>query len=253
MRLTATVITLNEEKYLPSCLESVKDIVDEIVIVDSGSKDKTLDIARKYNAKIYIHKFDDYASQKNFAAEKANGDWILSLDADEEIESQLADEIEMKLKTKDLQYVAFSIPRKNIILGKFIKYTRWQPELDRHVWLWKKGKGRWVGDVHEEVAVEGGLGKLKHAKIHHQYRNIGEFMEMINRYSEAESKYLLKNGGKFSYVNLFFQPIYNFLVRFFYRLGFLDGWRGFALSCLMAFYHLVLWIKLWHLQSNSAA
>ena len=134
---------------------------------------------------------------------------------------------------------------KNIIFGKLIKYTRWQPELDRHIWLWKKSKGKWIGDVHEEVVVEGEVGKLKNAKIHYQYETVREFLDMIDRYSELEAEQRVKKGQKFSYLKLFIGPIYNFLVRYFYRLGFLDGWRGFVLSYLMAIYHLTLWVKIW--------
>ena len=243
-KLSVTVITLNEEKDLTRCLESVKNIADEIVLVDSGSTDKTVDIAKKLGAQVFYRKFDNYANQKNFAAEKSNGEWILSLDADEEISPQLASEILPVLALHN-QPAAYTIPRKNIIFGKFVKYSRWQPELDRHIWLWRRGKGKWVGDVHEEVVVEGEVGKLRDAKIHHQYDTVSEFLQMINRYSEIGAGEMIKKRAKFSYFQLFFQPIYNFLVRYFYRLGFLDGWRGFILSYLMAVYHLELWIKVW--------
>ena len=229
MILSITIITLNEEKHLSKCLESVKGIADEIIVVDSGSTDKTVEIAQKFGAKIFTRKFDNYSNQKNYAAEKAMGDWILSIDGDEELETDLRREIELEVEKN--RHVAYSIPRKNIIFGKFIKYTRWQKELDRHVWLWKKGMGEWVGDVHEEFKVEGSVGKLKNAKIHHQYETVSEFLEMMNKYSELETK------TKFSLLKFFWDPIYNFLVRYFYRLGFLDGLPGLRF-CLMkaAFY-----------------
>lgn len=245
IRLSVTVITLDEEKDLPRCLESVKKLADEIIVVDSGSTDKTVEIAKRFGAKVYHREFDNYANQKNYAASKATGDWILSLDADEEIEPVLASEIKEVISGRDTHIVGYSIPRKNIIFGKFIRYTRWQPELDRHIWLWRRNKGKWVGSVHEEVVVDGKVGKLKGAKIHHQYETVTEFLDMINRYSELEANQMLERGVKFSYLQLFFQPIYNFAVRYFYRLGFLDGWRGFVLSYLMAFYHFSLWVKIW--------
>lgn len=242
-KLSVTIITLNEEKNLARCLDSIKEIVDEIIIVDSGSTDKTIEIAEKYGAKVFERKFDNYANQKNYAVEMSTGEWIFSLDADEIVEKDLAEEIENATKNK--QYVAYSMPRKNIILGKLIKYTRWQPELDRHVWLWKRLKGKWVGGVHEEVVVDGKVGRLKSAKIHYQYESISEFMVMINRYSEFDAKQRVDSKISFSYLRLVFDPLYNFLVRYFYRLGFIDGWRGFVLSYLMAVYHLNLWIKVW--------
>lgn len=247
-KLSVTVITLNEEKDLPRCLESVENFADEIVVVDSGSTDKTVDIAKKYGAKVYYRKFDNYANQKNFAASKATGEWILSMDADEQITPELAKEIESKVKGQKSKVVAYNMPRKNIIFGKFIKYTRWQPELDRHIWLWKKGKGKWVGDVHEELEVDGEVGKLRNPKIHRQYETVKEFMDMMNRYSELDAEKRIRQGARFSLFRLFFDPLYNFLVRYFYRLGFLDGWRGFILSYLMAVYHLELWVKIWEKQ-----
>lgn len=245
MNLTATVITLNEENQIANCLESVKKIADEIVVVDSGSVDATCEIAKGFGAKIYLRNFDNYANQKNFAAEKAFGEWILSLDADEVISPELGEEIVKATNDKSLKFDAYSIPRKNIIFGKSIKYTRWQPELDRHIWLWRRGRGKWVGMVHEEVVVDGMVGKLKNAKIHYQYETISEFMEMMDKYSELEAEKRVKTGVKFSYFRFLFGPLYNFLVRFIYRLGFLDGWRGFFLSFLMAIYYLELWIKIW--------
>ena len=251
--LSAVIITLNEEKDLPRCLNSIKDITSEIIIVDSGSSDKTLQIAQEFRAKVHFRKFDNYANQKNYALSKANGNWILSIDADEEIEEELKKEIASKLKYKESKIAAYSIPRKNIIFGKFIKYSRWQPELDRHIWLWKKDTGKWVGDVHEELIVAGEVGRMEHAKIHYQYETVKEFLDMINRYSELEAEEKVKSGQNFSYFRFVFEPKYNFLVRYFYRLGFLDGWRGFILSYLMAIYHFVLWVKVWDKTANSAS
>lgn len=245
-KLSVTIITLNEEKDLPRCLDSIKEIADEIVVVDSGSTDETVEIAKKYGAKVYERQFDNYSNQKNYAAQKTTGDWILSLDADEKIGPELAREIQEAIK--ESKFVAYSMPRKNVIFGKFIKYTRWQPEFDRHIWLWKRGKGSWEGEVHEELMADGEIGKLKNAKIHYQYKNVSGFMEMINRYSEFDAGQRVKKGIKFSYFRLFFDPIYNFLVRCVYRWGFLDGWRGFVLSYLMALYHLSLWVKIWERQ-----
>ncbi len=242
MKLSVTVITLNEEEHLSKCLESVKDLADEIIVVDSGSTDRTVHIAKEFGAAIFERKFDNYANQKNFAAEKASGEWILSIDADEELSPELQNETRAVLNNHLSTAVAFSIPRKNIIFGKFIKYTRWQPELDRHVWLWKKGAGEWRGEVHEELEIKGKVGKLKNPKIHNQYETVSEFLEMMNKYSNLETK------RKFSYLRFFWDPIYNFLVRYFYRLGFLDGWRGFVLSYLMAIYQLEVWIKVWEKQ-----
>lgn len=244
-KLSVVIITLNEEDCIGRALKSIENIADEIIIVDSGSTDKTIEIAKRFGAKIYFRKFDNYGAQKNYAAEKAKGEWILSLDADEEISIELANEIQQYITKSQQTFVAFSIPRKNIILGKFIKYTRWQPELDRHVWLWRKDSGKWSGDVHEEVEIfNGSIGKLINPKIHYQYDTVREFLSMMNNYSEIESNEKNKRIS-FSILRLIIDPVYNFLIRYFYRFGLLDGWRGFVLSYLMALYHFEVWIKVW--------
>jgi len=249
-KLSAIIITLNEGKDLPKCLNSIKNMADEILVIDSGSTDKTVSIAEKFGVKVYFRKFDNYANQKNYASSKASGDWILSIDADEEVEPELEREIDLKVKRNESKVVAYSIPRKNIIFGKFIKYTRWQPELDRHIWLWKKDAGKWIGDVHEELSITGEVDSMKYANIHYQYETVKEFLDMINRYSELEAEEKVKSGQSFSYFKLLVEPKYNFLVRYIYRLGFLDGWRGFVLSYLMAIYHFVLWVKVWDKTRN---
>lgn len=249
--ISVTIITLNEEANIKRCLKSVKNFADEIILVDSYSSDNTVEVAKRLGAEVHERKFDNYANQKNYALSKTSGEWILSLDADEEISPELATEIKSQTSNLKSSVVAYSIPRKNIIFGKFIRYTRWQPELDRHIWLWKKNSGKWVGDIHEEVVVRGEVGKFKNAKIHYQYKKAREFIDMINRYSEFEANEKVKNGVKFSYIRLFYDPVYQFLVRYFYRLGFLDGWRGFVLSYLMAVYQMIVWIKVWEREKVS--
>jgi len=246
--LSVCIITLNEEKYIGKCIESILGIADEIVVVDSGSTDKTVEIAQKLGAKVYLRKFDNYAAQKNYALEKSSGKWVLFVDADETLEDGAEEEMLDAIKRDNC--IAYSMPRKNIILGKFIRYTRWQPELDRHVWLFKKSKGMWVGEVHEEVEVDGRVGKLKHAKVHYQYETVSDFFEMMNNYSTIEARKRYKDGERFSFFGLIFLAKYNFIVRYFYRLGFLDGWRGFVLSFLMAIYHIEVNVKLWELAKN---
>ena len=247
-KLSVTIIALNEEQTLKRCLDCVKSIADEIIaVVDTRTIDKTAEIARKYGAKIYKRKFDDFASMKNFATEKAIGDWIFSIDADEVITKKLGDEIREVINSSDRD--GYLIPRKNIILGAEIKHTRWSP--DKHVWLWRRGKGKWKGLVHEEVEVVGLVGELKNAKIHYQYKTVAEFLQMINSYTEKEAEEIISFGRKFSYLKMFFAPLRSFFGRFFYKRGFFDGWRGFVLSYLMGIYRMVTWVKVWERNNES--
>jgi glycosyltransferase involved in cell wall biosynthesis len=267
MKLSVCIITKNEENDLPRCLESLKDLTDEILVVDDDSTDKTMEIARKYGAKVFARKLDNFASQKNYAASKAQGNWIFAIDADEECTPELRDEIKTLLKRHpeldsgsasksrtgkrqipgqarhDVDINGYIMPRKNIILGAEIKHTRWSP--DKHIWLWRNGKGKWVGDIHEEVEIEGLVGELTNAKIHYQYETIAQFFTMLNNYTEREANQLIKHGRKFSYFQLFYAPLLSFFRRFIYKKGFLDGWRGFVLSYMMAIYRMTTWIKVW--------
>lgn len=244
--ISATIITLNEEKKIKRAIGSISDIVDEVIVVDSGSEDRTIEIAKKLGAKVFFRKFDNFANQKNWAQSLATGDWILSLDADEEIPTKLAEEIKHALTKENI--AGYFIPRRNFILEKEIKHSRWSP--DKHIWLWKKESGKWAGDVHEEVVVRGKVGELKNSKIHYSHKTLSEFLDSNNFYSTLLSESMHKSKVKFSFVKMFWGPIFEFSVRYFYKLGFLDGWRGFTLAYLMAIYQLMVWVKLWQLNQQ---
>ncbi len=241
--ISVTIIILNEEKNIKEVIDSVKAL-GEIIVVDSGSKDKTVEIAKNAGAKVYFRKFDNFANQKNYAVSKAFGNWILSVDADEEISGKLSEEIKVAVEEKE--YDAYLIPRRNYILGREIKHSRWSP--DKHIWLWKKEKGKWVGDVHEEVIVSGKVGELSEAKINYQDENISSFLEKNAFYADLYAKSLYKTGVKFSLSHLIFDPLFEFILRYFYKLGFLDGVRGFILAYLMGIYKITIWIKIYELQ-----
>lgn len=234
--ISATIITLNEEEKIGKALESLEGLAHEVIVVDSGSNDKTLDIAKKSGAKVYHRNFDNFANQKNYALSKTTENWILSIDADEQISAQLASEI--KEAIKDDKFAGYLIPRRNFILGKEIKHSRWAP--DRHIWLWRKNSGKWIGSVHEEVVVCGKLGILKNSKIHNSHENLSSFMKANNLYSQLEAKKL-----KFSMWRLFLDPFLEFFIRYIYKRGFLDGKEGFILAYMMGVYKLTVWVKAW--------
>lgn len=239
--ISATVITLNEETNITTLLKNLEGFADEIIVVDCGSTDKTIELAKKITPFVFFRKFDNFANQKNWAVSKASNEWILSVDADEQIPELLKQEI---LKTiKNEQYNGYLIPRRNFILDREIKHSRWSP--DKHIWLWRKDHGKWVGDVHEEVKVSGKVGELKNNKIHNSHKTISEFFESNNFYSSILAQSMHKKNIRFSFLKMFWDPIFEFFVRYFYKLGFLDGWRGFTLSFLMAIYQLIVWVKVW--------
>lgn len=242
--ISATIITLNEQKNIRRVLQSLKGVVDEVVVVDSGSTDRTTEFAKESGAKVFIRDFDNFSNQKNFAATKTEGDWILSVDADEVVPKELGEEIKKTIESKEFD--AYLIPRINFILGGEIKHSRWAP--DRHIWLWKKALGEWVGDVHEEVRVKGKVGELENAKINYQDEHICDFMQKNDFYAEILANSLYKDGVRFSFFHLIYDSMYEFFIRFIYKLGFLDGWKGLILSYLMAIYKISVWIKIYELQ-----
>ena len=238
-KISITIITLNEEQNIKNAILSANLVADEVIVVDSGSKDETVKIAKDLGAKVYEKKFKDFATQKNYAASKVTNDWIFSLDADEEISNDLAEEI--KGAVKDTSFKGFLVPRRNFILGGEIKHSRWSP--DKHVWLWRKEFGVWEGQVHEEVIINGSIGSLEHGKLHYQDKTIGEFVESMNRYTQFEAEALYLKGKRFTIFRFLYEPFKSFVGRYIYKSGFLDGWRGFALCSLRAIYHAITWLK----------
>jgi glycosyltransferase involved in cell wall biosynthesis len=228
MIVSVAIIAKNEEREILDCLNSIKMISDDVVVVlDSKSTDKTEQIIKRWGAKIFKHEFENYSQQKNLAAAYCHRDWVLSLDADERVSKKLATEI---ISLKDNPVVSgYMIPRDNFIFGKRIKYSNWGRNDDTHIWLYRKSKGKWKNEVHEEIEVIGPINKLSGGKLHNNYTSVTQFMEKLNDYTSRETKPQ--------------NPLYDFGRRYFWHLGFLDGWHGLFLSYLMLIYHISVWVK----------
>ncbi len=241
------IVTLNEESTIERAITSVKRLSNDIVVVDSGSTDNTVKIAKKLGAHTFFHPFKNFADQRSFANSCTKHNWVLSMDADEEIPHELSEEIHQTLQNTSNS--AFLIPRRNIIFGKEIKHTRWSP--DAHVWLYDKTNGSWLGSVHEEWVSTGSVGILKNAKIHHSHPSVSAFIEMLNRYTDIEAREQYKKGIRFNMFSLVFYSARSFVGRFFLKQGYLDGLHGFVLSSLMAFYRFTTWVKIWELEKHA--
>lgn len=233
--ISVCIIAKNAAQLLPLCLEGLDRITSDVVLIlDPSSTDDTALVAKKLKARVIDRTFDNFAAQKNYAAQKATGDWVLFLDADEQLSTGLIDEI------KSLDFSAFSafyIPRLNYIFGRPIYHTNWGPSDDTHIWLYDKRSFRWVGVVHEEVRGNGPVGKLQHYKLHHPYTGVSDFMAKMNLYTSLETK--------------FTNPIVDFFRRYVWHRGFVDGWHGLFLSYLMFVYHTVTGVKLWQKKHQS--
>lgn len=228
--LSVTIIARDAADTIERCITSLKDISSDIVVVvDDRTTDNTREVASKAGARVFARQFDDFAGQKNFAADQARGEWILAMDDDEIVSQKLAQEISVTLSHSDC--VAYGIPRLNIMFGKPMHHTNWEPKADTHVWLWRKDAGKWVGIVHEELVVQGKVGKLQGEKIHYSYQSVDEFV----------AKMIVITSGEKKFVN----PFYDFFRRYIWHLGILDGWHGLFLSYLMFIYYTIVWVKLW--------
>lgn len=231
--LSVIIITKNEEKNIERCLDSIKNLANEIILVDSGSTDQTLNIAKEYTDKIFFRQWDDdFSAQKNYALSKTSNDWILSIDADEEISKELAEEINNFLNSKE-KYSGIYLPRKNIIFGKWLKYGDSGP--DYQLKLFKKGS-YFKRPVHEMVIIDGASDFFKHPIIHHHYKNIKEFIERTKKYTNLEVTILSKDKKNGSFLAILIYPPAKFLKVYFYKKGFLDGWHGFIYAVLLAYY-----------------
>lgn len=239
MRLSVVLATFNEELNIASCLSSVRDFADEIIVVDGTSRDKTVEIAKSFGAKVKV-----VANQENFhinkqkAIDMASCDWILQLDADEKVSESLKKEIKKVISSKDQDNInGYYMPRKNYFLGRFLLKGGQYP--DYTLRLYKKGKGRLPQkDVHEQAVVDGKTGYLKEALLHYPYKNFIHYIIKWNRYNDLFAKqikdqmkgknFLVKDYFCFIYVLI--KPSYWFISTFFRHKGFMDGWQGFVFS-----------------------
>ena len=241
-RLTVAVITWNEEARLRRCLESVA-WADEIVVVDAASTDKTATIAREFTDHVFVHPWEGFARQKNWAVERATGDWVLSLDADEEVGEELRESIRRVLAS-DAGPNGYTVARRNIFWGRFIRHGRLYP--DWQLRLFRRGAGRFVDrDVHESVEVTGTVTRLDGALVHESYRDVADFLERTNRYTSLAADEWVRSGRPIRARELCVRPLARFFSMYVLHAGFLDGWRGFLLATLYAYYVFLRSAKVW--------
>jgi len=240
--LSVVVITLNEEAHLGRLLESTQR-ADEHIVLDCGSTDRTLEIARRFGAKTFVEEWRGYSAQKNSAIEKAGADWVLSLDADEAVEPELMEEIRPVID-QNLQVDGYYMPRKNFFLGRWIRHGGFYP--DRKLRLFRRGWGRFVDrPVHEVVRVDGPTGTLEHALVHNAYPTLEGYIEHMNRYSSLGAGIVGARNSGFSVVNIVLNPLATFVYNYFFRLGLLDGREGLLLNLYHSAYVSWKYAKAW--------
>lgn len=249
--ISILILAKNEEKMIETCLASAK-WVDELIVVDSYSTDKTVEIAKKCTNKIFQKEFEGYDRIRNFALEKAKGDWIFYLDADERITAQLKDEIQKVTSNKHQVTSAFAVPRKNVLLGKWQRHGSFWP--DYQIRLFKKSalKG-WRGELHERPEFIGKLGYLKNPLIHLTHRDIISMMVKTAAWAPIEAKLRFEaQHPKMSWWRFVKLMRGEFFNRFFLKRAFLDGLEGFIESTYQAFSLFITYVKLWEMQRSES-
>jgi len=236
-RLSICVITLNEEHDLPRLLKSVEGLGKEIVIVDSGSTDRTVEIAREAGARVWTRTWTNYGEQKNFAAAQASNDWILLLDADEEVSEELRESIR-KWKTADPQFPVYEMARLAWFLGAWIRHSRWYPDWQRR--LFDRRKARFAGAIHESLQFAGQAGRLDGDLLHYTARNLAEQLQKTEEYSTLMAKAMYENGRRNWRGGKWFGAPWTWFHYFVAGAGFLDGYRGFVIARVAAY---TVWLK----------
>jgi glycosyltransferase involved in cell wall biosynthesis len=243
--ISVIIIAGQEENNIEDCLKSVL-WSDDIVVVNSCSKDKTVEIAKKYTDRVFLKEWEGYAKQKAYSLSLAKNKWTLSLDADERVTDELKNEL-VELIRSDKTLDGYSVPRRNYFLGKWIKSCGWYPGYQLRFFI-KDKTSLTDRKVHEGFVVDGKTGYLKGDLIHYTHPNIEYIISKINEYSslQAEEKCIRKKARWF---NIIINPIIAFLQHFILRKGFTDGIHGFLVSLIHALTNLLTYIKIWEIQN----
>lgn len=243
MKISAIVITFNEEQNIQAALESLR-WADEIIVVDSESDDRTVEISRGFTDRVFVRAWPGYSAQKNFAAEQASFDWIFSLDADERVSDDLMRELEQIKLRPEPEAAGFEMPRLTCYLDRWIKHSGWYP--DYKLRLYNRKRGRWVGNfVHESIEVDGRVEKLKGNLLHHTVHDASEHHLRIDRYTTLAADEMHARGKRASIASIAFTPIVTFIRSYIFKLGFLDGLQGLAIARFAAHYAFLKNLKLW--------
>jgi glycosyltransferase involved in cell wall biosynthesis len=247
--LTVITLTLNEERNIRECLESAR-WADELIVVDSGSTDRTVEIARSFTSNVHAVKWQGYGATRNFAHDRASGDWILWLDADERVTPELAEEIRGILQDAHQAVNGYAIARRAYFLGRWIRHSGWYP--GRVVRLFRRGKGRYSETrVHEQLHIEGGVVPTRHDLLHLTDPDLVHYLSKFNTYTSLAAEDMATAGRTFRLRDLLLRPPFQFVKMYMLRGGFQDGIQGFILAVLSSAYVFAKYAKLWERRSSA--
>lgn len=251
-KISACLTVGNEESNIRRCLESLR-WVDEIVVVDSYSQDRTVEICREYTGRVYQHAWLGYVGQKELIKQMALHPWVFFVDADEEVSAQLRDEILAEFDSgHNRRYAGYKFPRKVYFLGKWITHGEWWPDIKMRLFL--KDRGICTGrEPHDYVAVQGPVKKLNGCLFHYTYDDLSDQVATLNRFSSISAAGMYRAGRRFCVLDLIFRPLFRFFKGYFLKRGFCDGTRGLIISILTATGVFMKYAKLWELANVTGA
>jgi len=242
--ISAAIITFNEERNIARVIESLR-CCDEIIVLDSGSNDRTVEVATNLGARVVEASWHGYAAQKNIAANFATHDWVLSLDADESLSEALEAEI-WQIKKHGPEFDGYTMPRLAQYLGRWILHSGWYP--DRKVRLFDRRKAKWVGEfVHETVHVDGEVGHLKSNLLHFTCDSLSEHVRSMDRYTTLAAQEIASREVEVGIARLLLNPTWTFFRTYVLKLGFMDGAEGLAIAYMAAFYNFLKYSKARHM------
>ena len=245
MKLSVGLIVNNEERILGKTLDAIKDLADEILIIDSGSTDSTIEIAKSKGTKVFLEEWKGFGPQKNSVIEKCSGEWILLIDADEVVSPELKEKIKEIIEKNENK--VYEINRCSVCFGKELKYGGWSNQYATR--LWKKGSVK-VSDnlVHEEFLTELPKEKIKEKIYHYTYLTLSDYIARFDRYTTLGAEEYLKRGKKASFFNIVINPFFKFIRMYIFRLGFLDGLEGLIIAIFSGMYTMTKYFKLRELE-----
>ncbi len=243
-KVSVYMITYNNEETIERALKSVT-WANEIIIVDSFSNDRTVEIGRKFTDKLFQRKWPGHRDQYQYAADLTSNEWIMFVDADEEVSPELAEEIRKELCEEVERVDGFFVYRRTFYLGRWIRYGGWYP--DGEIRLYRRNKGRWEGGLHARVVVNGRVQPLKNLYHHYTYRDISDQIQTVDKYSRIAAEDMVQQGETFSLFKLLFHAPFRFIKEYFFKSGFRDGLPGLVIAMSTMYYVFIKYAKLWEL------
>jgi glycosyltransferase involved in cell wall biosynthesis len=238
------VLTYNNSRTIERCLKNLM-WAEELLVVDSFSTDGTFEICQRYTDKVYRREWKGHCNQYQYAADLTTREWIMFVDADEEVPLELAEEIQRELDGGVKGVDGFFVYRRTYYLGRWIRYGGWYP--DGEIRLYRRDRGRWGGGLHAKVVVDGKVGSLENQYLHYTYRDISDQIQTIDKYSRIAAEDLVQGGEKFSLLKLLFHPPFRFIKEYIFKSGFRDGLPGLIIIVTTMFYVFIKYAKLWEL------